>query len=59
MVLATHLISFLHDCDEVYVVEEGAIIARGTPVALKTTLDELSQSLNEVDDLEPDEEKKP
>lgn len=50
VVLATHLIGFLHDCDEVYVVEEGAIIARGTPVALKTTLGELSQSLNEVDD---------
>jgi ABC-type multidrug transport system fused ATPase/permease subunit len=50
VVLVTHLIGFLHDCDEVFVLEDGECVARGTPVALKAILNELSVSLNEMDD---------
>jgi ATP-binding cassette, subfamily C (CFTR/MRP), member 4 len=53
ILLVTHQISFLHDCDELIVLQNGAITAQGSPAQLQRELTELSKSLK-IEDLEDD-----
>jgi ATP-binding cassette subfamily C (CFTR/MRP) protein 4 len=39
VILVTHQISYLHKCDEVLILENGAIIESGSPIQLKRKLD--------------------
>lgn len=50
MILVTHQVGYLYDCDEVIVMEEGRVKAKGSPSKLKDHLKELSEVFKEEDE---------
>lgn len=50
VVLVTHQIGFLYDCDQVIIMEEGGVRKIGTPLELAEELRELSATQSEVHD---------
>ena len=42
VILVTHQISFLYDCDEVIILDGGRVKAQGTPLQVQRELEEIS-----------------
>ena len=47
VILSTHQVSFLYDCDEVLVLEEGSIMQKGPPSEVARHLQELTEERKE------------
>ena len=57
VILVTHQIGYIEECDEVIIMKDGAIAVSGKPNEVKRHLDELSQILKtEEEEEEKDEE---
>ncbi len=56
VILITHQLNYIYECEEVIIMEEGRIKAQGAPTSLKESLTELSQTFYAGDDEEQDDE---
>lgn len=50
VILVTHQIGYLYECDQVLILEAGAITVKGPPQAIRAKLEELSHKLCGNDD---------
>ena len=57
VILSTHQIGFLHEVDEVIILDDGAIVEQGTPAELNRRLKQLTESQTEEEKEEEDARK--
>ena len=50
VILTTHQVGYLSECDEVIILDDGAIIEKGTPTQLKKKLDDLCDKEEEQEE---------
>ena len=56
VILVTHQIGFLYDCDEVIILDDGSIKAQGTPRQVQRELDELSSMFKKGEESEQEDQ---
>lgn len=49
IILVTHQVSYLYDCDEIIIMDNGKITERGSPEKLKSKLENFDSKSNNIE----------